>query len=505
MSPQDRARLVIEAARRNSSLFVDAFFGYDSEPFHRAWHKAWNEPNAHVVQWSAVELGKTQQAIGWNLHGLGANPASERILWVSASQTAAKKATGVIKSAIENPTPFLRACFPKLTPGDPWTDTAFRVSGFNVQEKDNSCETVGIGSQILGGRFTRIVLDDTCTFETTYTADLRRSMIRWVVSTVLGRLLDGGRMLVLGNAWFPDDLMHDLAQRGFTTIRNPLYEEDAAGNTIPESIIWPARFPLERVGANSQAMRADGRTPSRRRELGSVESRRQLRVLPYTSGQGRFDIAWFDRAMRQGANLRFLSEYHGEEGPAFGGLDLGVGEKDGHDASAVWIMAQRPDGKRVVLFADERRLSPPDLVRLVLDLDKRFKPVWYVENNGAQEFFVNDVKTRGIPVHSFTTTKAKADPSIGIPSLALDLEQDSLILPSGDEQALQTMTRWRTQCLDWTPGQHTGDLLMASWFAREACRSLYAGASVAVPAQDVKADYKLRAEYGPARPRLFGR
>lgn len=497
---------IVKAARANSAVFVDAFFGYTSADFHRRWHKAWNQHNANIVQWSAIEHGKTQHAIGWALWSLGKDPVNERILWISSAQTAAKKSTGVIKRAIEDPTSFLRACFPGLKPGDPWTEAAFRVHGASTLEKDHSVETVGVGSTILGGRFTKIVLDDTCTFDTTYTAELRKSMVRWVTSTVLGRLLPGGRILVLGNAWYPDDLMHVLADRGFTQIRDPAYDEDASGRIIPGTILWPERFDEERLGATPDASLSDGKTPSIRKKMGPIEAQRQLRVKPYSAGQGRFDMQWFDKAFDQGRDLRLVDSYTGEWGPAFGGLDLGVQQKEGNDNTAVWIHAKNPQtGKRRLLYAHEERLTGPKIIEMLADLTKRFGCAWKVENNGAQDYIRQFAETKGIATDPFTTGKQKADPQFGIPSLGVELFQGMWILPVGDERSRAMVTTWRTQCLDWTPGAHPGDLLMASFFAREGDRTMYTGeAAAGEPDTTTSADYRLRAAYGP-RDRLFDR
>jgi hypothetical protein len=63
------------------------------------------------------------------------------------------------------------------------------------------------------------------------------------------------------------------------------------------------------------------------------------------------------------------------------------------------------------------------------------------------------------------------------------------------------MARLKTQCLAFSPGQHTGDLLMSWWFSRESAR-LGQGAPIAVEQADTSA---LAARYKNESSGLFGR
>lgn len=492
---------IIRAARIESSIFTDGFFGYTSAPFHRAWHRAWNAPSAHVVQWSPIEHGKTQQVTGWALHRLGTDPVDARILWIGAAQKTALKSTGIIKSAIEDRQRFLRAVFPDLRRGRAkWTQAQFTVAGAKVTEKDCSIETAGVESQILGGRFTDIVLDDICTFETTYTQAQREKVTKWLQSTVFGRLLDGGRIVCLGNAWYPDDVMHALEERGFSVIHDEAYRETESGEIVPGSILWPEQWPLERLGPQPDSLRADG-SPSKRRELGTVEALRCLRCVPYSAGQGRFRLEWFDKAMEMGREMTFVDRWPLGGFPAwptFMGVDIGVQAKEGHDAWGFWVMAVDPaSGQRRVLNALEERMEGPAGIKVLKDWNARYGPSIMVENNAAQDFIRQFAREQGLATRAFTTGKNKADPAFGVPSLGVELEQGLWILPCGDVESQKMATKWRTQCLAYAPGQHTGDLLMSSWFAREACRSDSASSGSPAPPAATRANYgRLRARYG---------
>lgn len=470
MSTEQRAGM-IRAARVDSSLFTDVVFRYTSAPFHRRWHATWNRPGVRVVQWSPVEHGKTQQVTGWALHRMGRDPKEARILWVGSALTAARKSVSVIKTLIETGHRELAAVFPGLRPGVKWTETQLSVAGAQATEKDYTLEAVGVEGAILGGRFTDVILDDICTAQTTYTSQQRDKVTKWVTSTIMGRVLPGGRIICLGNAWYPDDVMHQLAARGYTVIRDHAYDEDESGRIVPGSILWPDRFPLARLGERPDSRQADG-TPSKRRELGTIEAMRQLRCIPYAPGQGRFRLEWFERAMESGLTLLSPeATYRGEYGPAFLGIDCGISEKEGRDAWGFWAMAVNPTtGKRVPLDALEERMEGPAALAVLRDWNRRLAPVTWVENNAAQEFFRQFAGGEGIATRAHTTGRNKMHPEDGVASLGVELEQGLWVLPAGDERSAAMMTRWRSQCLAFAPGQHTGDLLMASWIAREGAR-----------------------------------
>ena len=467
------AGALVRAARRDSSTFTDLIFRYESAPFHRHWHDIWNRPGVRCVQWSPVEHGKTQQVTGWAAHRIGTAPESARILWVGSALAASRKSVGVIKQLIETGQGELMAVFPRLRPGFKWTESQLSVAGAPVTEKDYTLEAVGVEGEILGGRFTDVILDDICTAQTTYTSQQREKVTKWVLSTIMGRVLPGGRIICLGNAWYPDDVMHVLEERGYTTIRDHAYEEDESGRIVPESILWPAQFPLERLGELPDSRLPNGE-PAKRRELGTIEAMRQLRCIPYAPGQGRFRLEWFEAAMRAGAGLTLLPAealYHGEHGQAFLGIDCGISEKEGRDLWGFWCMGVNPKtGKKVPLDALEARMEGPAALATLRDWYRRFSPVTWVENNAAQEFFRQFAGAEGIATRAHTTGRNKLDPSTGIASLGVELEQGQWILPAGDERSAAMMTKWRSQCLAYTPGQHTGDLLMASWICREGAR-----------------------------------
>lgn len=139
-------------------------------------------------------------------------------------------------------------------------------------------------------------------------------------------------------------------------------------------------------------------------------------------------------------------------------------------------------------------MEGPAIIDRLVELDARYRPSWMVENVAAQAYIEQFARAKGVAVQGFTTGKSKADPAFGVPSLAVELKTGMWMLPAHEE-----LYRWRAECLAYKPGEHTGDRLMASWFAREAARG---GTTVA--GETIEPDDDGQVDYGRLRGRYDG-
>jgi len=103
----------------------------------------------------------------------------------------------------------------------------------------------------------------------------------------------------------------------------------------------------------------------------------------------------------------------------------------------------------------------------------KYKPfLVMVENNAFQDYLVQELQEiSNLPLKGFTTGKQKADPILGIPSVAALFETGQFIIPRGDDVCRQLTDDLIDECLKY-PSGHSGDMLMALWFACEARRDL---------------------------------
>jgi hypothetical protein len=480
----------IARARQDPSAFVDGLFGFQSAPFQREWHRQ-VETHDRLILWAPVEHGKTARMMGHAIWWLGRNPESHGLI-VGESSTAAVKLLSSIRRTITE-SPWVREVFPDLKPAEgryaKWTDFAIRVAGQRLGDKDYSLQAIGVDGAILGARLDWVIGDDLCTFHTTATSLQRQKVRDWWVSTIEGRLLKDAKAVILGNAWFPDDVMHRLHRENeYAGHRVEGFREREDGTVDPESILWPAQWSAERIAMFIK------RSGSR------LEANRQLRCIAYASSSAQFELEWFDRAFALGADTwrkafgvigppRFLTKYRGPF-RVYTGVDLGVGRSSKNDQTSIFTIAvDAATQRKYPIHVEFGRWTGPEIIARIKRVYADFGGSIHVEANGAQDFLVQWTQEQGVPVHAFQTTSAKADPAFGVPSIAQDLAAGLWALPEED-----AIHKWRGQCLEYTPGPHVGDILMSSWFAREAARtSSYVAGETVDPGG--RATATLRARY----------
>jgi hypothetical protein len=120
-----------------------------------------------------------------------------------------------------------------------------------------------------------------------------------------------------------------------------------------------------------------------------------------------------------------------------------------------------------VLSIETGRWQIDEIVARIIGCYQRFGSIFMVENVGTQQWLMQLlVKHTAIPVYPITTGRSKADPIFGVESLAAELANGKWIIPSKNNFAPDEAEAWIEEMLYYNPKQHTGDRLMAAWFAR---------------------------------------
>jgi hypothetical protein len=419
---------------------------------HKAWQREMDDHDRLLI-WSHIESGKTQQcSVARTLFELGRDP-SLRFLILSNTQNQARKVARQIKGYIESSAD-LREVFPNLMPGEPWGEFAFSVKR-DTYAKDPSIQISGIHGNVLGSRLDRAVFDDVLDYENTKTEDMRKDLIDWVASSVLGRLTEGSRMRGVGTAFHPQDLLHWLArQPGWRALRYPVVDP-VTGITR-----WPERWSLERIAAKAK-------------ELGPIETARQLMCEARDDTTARFKREWIELAMRlgEGTSLASALQIVPPGYRTYTGVDLGVQQKDANDPTCLFTIAIDPQGNRSVLNCETGKWSGPDIVSRIHQAHVRYQSIVIVENNAAQDFILQFARQGGsTPMIPFTTGRNKAHPEFGIESIATEMATGKWRIPNHNGQMHPEIAAWVDEMLFYSPSTHTGDRLMASWFAREGAR-----------------------------------
>jgi hypothetical protein len=479
LQAQAKRELQLMEAREDAAAFIEYAIPHErtgrkvkNADFHREWHQLARDHKQMVVM-ASVEHAKTQHiAVGGALHALGTDP-SLRVAIVANSGTQSGKTLSSLRRHIED-NPLVRDVFPDLKPSerdqDPWHNTALTVNRTTFS-KDPSVQAVGVQGRLLGSRLDLIIVDDVLDFENTRTPEMIQKTVDWFDSTVLSRLTDEGRVWVIGTPWHPEDLLHILARRPgwhmrkYGAVLNP---KDSPDKWIPR---WPAQFSQKRLRKIHAGM-----TPLNFARSYLCEAR--------TDEASRFDEAWIDDALKAGRGLHFVKrrplDVNGRPMPCFTGVDLSVGKKSTSDLSSIFTVGIDHRNRRRVCEIQSGRWTAPDVLAKLKSVYERFGSIVVVEDNAAQSFLIQWATGMGIPVRPYTTTgKAKYNEHFGVESIAVELRAGQWVIPSGagGQEIHHEAQAWIREMLFYSPDSHTGDRLMASWFAREAIRTYSKGLS----------------------------
>lgn len=447
----------------------------DLADMHLEWHEL-IDTHDRVLIWSHLEAGKTSQiSVARTLFELGRDP-SKRIVILSKTQGLAVKVIRSIASYIERSSE-LREVFPHLYPSVPWTQTQLMVQRDTVS-KDYSVSACGVGGAVVGSRIDVLIVDDILDWSNTRTPAQRSELLRWFRSEFVGRLSDGGKIIVVGNAYHPEDFLHTLAREGYVARTYPVEVEivDAKGvrRKVPR---FPRKWSPRRIAA-------------KRIELGPIEAARQLDCVARKDADVRCKEAWIKRCLERGAGFSLVHNLSDADlaatgGAVYTGVDIGVGKKNTNAKTVVFSFLVYPNGDRQILSVEGGRWGAPEIAAKVLDHHARYRSIVMVESNGAQKFILDIAHLEGVEqsiasvalaVLPFNTGGNKSHPVLGVESIFAELAAGMWIIPCDEVSpgrfvTSQEISFWLSDCENYDPNRHTGDYLMACWIGREGART----------------------------------
>lgn len=425
-------------------------------PMHEEFHRLALD-HKRLLVWGHIESGKTVQgSIGHTIWKIGKNPRI-RVVVASGTTRYASRIVSAIRRYIEAPGP-IHDVFPTLRPGPIWSQTAIAVEqvGQKGMPKDPTVQATSVGvASLIGARTDDFIGDDLLNYRNTLLPSQRQATKDWFYGVPMSRLTPGATVRLYGNAFHPEDLMHELAATGEYVWRKfPVL--DAEGRPT-----WEERWPLDRI-------------EHKRVEVGPHEFARSMLCIPRDESQARFKREWIEVCLKRGEGV--MPAYAMTSIPAgyrvYTGVDLGVRAKAGADLTVLFTIVVHPNEDREVLWVESGRWAAKDIVDRIVDTHRRYGGLVVVENNAAQQFIVDFTKSSSaVPVKPFFTGQNKMHPEFGIESLATEMANGKWIIPAiGGRPATKELDAWVSEMLYYDPQQHTGDRLMASWFAREASR-----------------------------------
>lgn len=465
-------QIEIEEARRDPSRFIEYCFTDENgrslkqEWFHRDWQDRISKHNRILIEAPRYH-GKTEQLLGRVIWELGQNP-NLRIKIICNSDEEASKRVSAIGHHIQY-NPRVQRVFPDLKPASGgWTQHKLFVRRPVIGMKDPTVEARGILSTGTGGRADMLIADDVVDARNALQQPKLRDVVKEAWFNVwLNQIHTDGRVVYIFTVWHLDDLSHALKQQSTKDLYKLIrYVIDDDLNPI-----WPEKWGKKQLATQLELIgtRAFGR-----------------------AFQGRA-ISDEDAIFNQIENCidhDLCIDDIPDEWPRYAGIDLAIGKKNENARSVVFTIALDPKSKKKYwLEIRAGRWSSPNTARQAIAAFRQYKHrVMNVENNAYQEAFtqwLKEIDDSGLRHHvkSFTTGKNKADEAIGLPGLAVEIENGAWVIPHGDcEYTLRCDCQFCKAIKEFKSypvGEFT-DRIMACWFANEAIRSGLRGPHLSV-------------------------
>ena len=327
-----------------------------------------------------------------------------QILLISSTPKLVAKCLAVISWHLLNNKLLLKD-FPYLKKNEElqkWTDAQIYLDRDSIS-KDPSVEVVGMGGDILGGRFDYIVGDDVCNRKNMNTKMLRDKSEDWWLNDVTSRIVEDGHIANIGTMQHKDDLGNRLAKKkNYHYIVKKAIIDEAKG-----IVLWKDKFPIESL----QKIREDVGTLVFERSWQS-----NIKVL-----EGHIlKPEWLHYYKDYEINLSELKIYFGCD-LSIAEMGIDIIEASKHNLFVIAVLGWNPNtGKIYVLKTYYNVLSFPQQVKQIVTHYEIYQPVrMLVEDNYYQKALKQQLFLQGLPVVGITSTTNK---NIRIESRATDYE-----------------------------------------------------------------------------------
>lgn len=434
------------------------------------WAIEVQEKEHSYISSGVLSHNTNQISIGYVLWRIGKDPNCAIAIMTNTAMMA-NRIVGALKQYIAH-SPEFRDVFPDVRPGEKWSESSFTVTRETIR-KDPTVQAVGLTGQIVGARLEGLVIDDIDNVDTVHTAESRDQVEKRVREQALSRLDDNGWCVAIGNIWHENDCMHRLAwdssrncpRPGWAALRYPIIKSDGEPRD-------PEKFPLDRCYHIRDV------------DQGPLQFARLYMLRARIDGEQRFRTEWIEGALNKGIHQVLMKEgIH--KTPAgcrtLTGVDLGIKQKASSDPTCITTILEIPKADKtfdyVLLNIIKGRWNAQEIMDKIVEQQRFFDSEVFVESNGGQDFLIQLMNLGGAKFKVnpfFTTSKNKFDPSYGIESIAAEMAMGRWTLPSYDgtrEQTDEETDELIEEMLAYTPGNHTGDILMSLWIAREGGRT----------------------------------
>lgn len=542
--PKEKINEIFALYKKYLRLFVRDILGLDNQPFHDELDDDIsqdfdvNSPGFQMIKrFFAVftyprDHGKSKHlSVAYPLWKIAKNH-NEQILVISKTNKVAESFLSEVVSNVERNEKYkqwAQAIDPKgvgvmprmkaqRNQTEDWSGNSITIERDDIGIKDPTITATGLFGQILAKRATTIILDDVVDQGNSATELQRQKVIDWIETTVLPVLVPGGTLIYLGNTWHQDDVVskflkdprfivqkkqgailqdaerQDLWQKWGSIMLNitvmpkerfvqaqTYYDENRVEMDKGTKVLWPERYPYSRLYLE--------------RLLNPYVFARMYQCDPSNRPNQTIKDEWIERALKKGSKLRFQDMPHPKNylETSAGGMDLAISLEEQNDDTALLYMDLVrqgydgvDDGDYIVRQIHRGKFTPNEQ-------RTKAKTAWThhglqvirVESVGYQKSLSIDLANEGVPVSAYNTGGEKFDPEIGINSLAVMMELGKVVIPSDptDPNTIMLASQLANEMRAFPDG-HTGDSLMAMWFAFSQIRELL-GSRVLFPSSSI--------------------
>ena len=405
----------------------------------------------------AAKTSLVVDLICWKL----ANDPNYRIAVVSESQTLARKIIGQVSRRmtdhgtfglfIDNYGPFRAE---ERSEGKPWNADALYLLRAGHDEKEPSLEARGATGQIYGARYDLLILDDIQSRSNLGETD---KLIENFRQDMLSRVsAEKGKTIIVGTRVEQHDFYERLLDENEGTLVDRLVQIRAL--TDEGQSYWPEWWPLERL-------------ERRRDRVGPSAWARAYMQHPQASGNPTFTEEMLKKAHDPAMSMGGLPRSVPWErvvcavDPALSGITALVALA--YNATHCWL---------IDVETWEGMGRTEEILARMGTMSAKYRPShWVVEINAYQGSLARDERLAqmgrayNFEVVSHATARNKADPILGIGSMASAWSLGEITVPYGDGSSRAKADAFDRELLNWRPGV-PGKLLrqdqaMAFWFA----------------------------------------
>lgn len=392
----------------------------------------------------------------------------------------------------------------KSKSNEKWAGDSIIIDRDDLNLKDPTINGVGLFGSILSKRADIIICDDIVNQENSMTEEQRLKVIDWIYTTVLPVMVPGGRFIYLGNTWHMDDLVarlmkdpqfdyrktraaiihesdHPELWKNWANIildeslevearkgaSDAYYEENKVLMEEGVQVLWPERYSYKDL----YLLRLSN----------SYAFERMYQCDPSNRPNQKIKDEWVAAALEKGKGLKLQNTpYNGLiVAMSCSGLDLAISEEASSDDTVLLTLDKIlysfdniKAGDFIIRNIRRGKFSPNEVRNMIKSHYELDHPNGIrVETVGYQEAIKRDMEDMGIPITGYHTGGEKNDPDIGVNSLAVLMELGKLVLPSDptDHETARLISQLANEMRSYPDG-HTGDSLMALWFAYSEIR-----------------------------------